>query len=120
EAAVANQLITGELDVAPIQPADFARFDGDDSFKLIDVITGEHYVMFNGSDTSPFKDPEVRRAAAQVVDRTALRDVINPYTAKLIYTLGDENMQCANTDESLLVPLDPEAAAPVLDGVKIR
>ncbi|MEQ3548958.1 ABC transporter substrate-binding protein [Pseudonocardia nematodicida] len=117
--AVANQLLTGELDVAPVGGDEIARFDGDDSFTLTTATTGEYYVMFNGRNGSPFADVDARRALAQMIDREALRQIVGP-EGTAIATLGDENMQCASTDTSLLQTPDPDAATPVLDGVRVN
>lgn len=117
--AVANQLLTGEIDVAPVEAEELSRFEEDDSFGFTTAVTGEYYVMFNHGDTSPFQDEELRRAAAEVIDRDALRDIVDP-EGELIATLGDENMQCANTDDSLLFGQDMDAASDVLDGVSVN
>lgn len=119
EDAVANQLLTGEIDVAPIEAEELTRFEGDDTYGVTTAVTGEYYVMFNHGDSSPFQDEELRRAAAQVVDRDALREIVDP-EGELIATLGDENMQCANTDESLLVGQDVDAASDALDGISVN
>lgn len=118
EDAVANQLLTGEIDVAPIEAEELGRFEGDDSYTFTTAVTGEYYVMFNHREGSPFEDEELRRAAAHLIDRDALREIVDP-EGSLIATLGDENMQCANTDESLLLEQDMDAAAEVLDGVSV-
>ena len=117
--AVANQLLTGEVDVAPVDSEELSRFGGEDSFDVVTAVTGEYYIMFNHNEGHPFADETARRAAAQVIDRTALRDVIDP-EGDVIQTLGDENTKCAVDDESLMVDQDPEAAAKVLDGVSVR
>ena len=117
--AVANQLLTGEIDVAPIEAEELSRFEEDDTFGFTTAVTGEYYVMFNHGDTSPFQDEELRRAVAQVIDRDAMREIVDP-EGELIATLGDENMQCAGTDESLLVEQDADAAADLLDGVSVN
>ena len=119
EDTVANQLLTKELDVAPVTAEELPRFKGEDAFDLTTATTGEYYILFNGRDGSPFEDEKMRRAVAQVVDRDALRDIIDP-EGELISTLGDENMLCANTDDSLLVDQDEDAAKEVLDGVSIN
>lgn len=119
DAAVANQLLTGEIDVAPVEAEELSRFEEDDSFGLTTATTGEYYVMFNHGETSPFQDEELRRAAAEVVDRDALREIVDP-EGELISTLGDENMQCASTDDSLLLEQDMNAASDVLDGVSVN
>ena len=116
--AVANQLLTGEIDVAAVDAEEVSRFEDDDTFGATTAVTGEYYIMFNHKEGRPFADEDVRRAAAQVIDRTALRDVIDP-AGDLITTLGDSKTQCAIDDESLLVEQDPDAAAEQLDGMEV-
>ena len=116
--AVANQLLTGEIDVAAVDAEEVARFDGDDAYEDTVAVTGEYYIMFNHKEGRPFADEDMRRAAAQVIDRTALRDVIDP-AGDVITTLGDAKTACAIDDESLLVDQDPDAAAELLDGTEI-
>lgn len=117
--AVANQLITGEVDVAPVDADELARFEGDDSYDFEHAVTGEAYIMFNHTEDSPFADEEMRRALAQVVDREALRDITYP-VGELIATLGDETMQCASTDFDLLEDNDLDAASEVLEGISVN
>jgi peptide/nickel transport system substrate-binding protein len=117
--AVANQLLTGEIDVAAVDAEEVARFEGDDAYEATVAVTGEYYIMFNHKEGRPFADEDMRRAAAQVIDRTALRDVIDP-AGDVITTLGDAKTACAVDDESLLVEQDPDAAAELLDGTEIN
>lgn len=119
EDAVANQLLTEELDVAPVDSEELSRFKDEDSFDVTTATTGEYYIMFNARDGSPFEEEKMRRAVAQVIDRDALRDIVDP-EGELISAFGDENMLCTNTDESLLVDQDEDAAKKVLDGVSIN
>lgn len=117
--SVSNRLQSGELDIAEVQPVDFKRFNSDDSFDFVENVTGEHYILFNQDEHSPFRDKEKRIAAAKAIDRVAVRDAINP-TAPLEATLGDETMPCANTDEGLLQPYSPDEATAELEGSEIR
>lgn len=119
EDTIANQLLTNELDAAPVASEELPRFKEEDAFDLTTATTGEYYILFNGRDGGPFEDEKMRRAVAQVVDRNALRDIIDP-EGELISTLGDENMLCANTDDSLLVDQNEDAAKEALNGVSIN
>ncbi|MGO2931711.1 ABC transporter substrate-binding protein [Microbacterium sp.] len=116
--AVPNQLSTGELDVAIVPHQDLPRFEGDDYTTEFGVL-GDYFLIFNQSESSPFADEKVRRAAAQVVDQAAFREAVNPL-GELLQSAGDPQLQCVNEDASLLVPQDEEAASPVLEGVTIR
>ena len=116
--AVPNQLLTGELDAANVQVQDLARFE-DSTYELNNSTVGDYFIIFNESETSPFADPAVRTAAAQVIDPSAFMEAVNP-AGQLIYSAGDPDLQCVNTDESLLVEQDEDAAASVLDGLTIR
>lgn len=117
--SIPNQLATGELDVAIVPYQELPRFDEDDTYQTEFGILGDYYLIFNESESSPFADEDVRRAAAQVVDQSAFREAVNPL-GDLLQSAGDPQLQCVNTDESLLVPQDEDAASQVLSGVNIR
>ncbi|PSL00330.1 peptide/nickel transport system substrate-binding protein [Murinocardiopsis flavida] len=119
EDAVANQLLSGELDVAPVEAEELSRFADDGGFGTTTATTGEYYIMFNHRESSPFRDEGLRRAVARLIDREALREIVDP-EGELIATLGDDTMQCANTDESLLLDQDGDAASDALDGVPVK
>lgn len=116
---VANQLLTDELDVAPVTDQELDRFEDEEGYDLTTVTTGEFYILFNHGENSPFQDEEMRRALAQIVDRETLAEIVDP-NGELIATLGDENMQCANTDFSLLEDYNADAASEALDGVQVN
>lgn len=116
---LANQLLTGELDVATIAPQDTARFADSDGFTINPVQLGDIFVIFNESETSPFADESLRRAVAQALSAESFRATVNP-NAELLLSAGDPDVQCVNTDESLLVPQDVDAAREVLSGVTVR
>lgn len=119
EESIANQLTTGELDVAPVGDQELVRFEGQEEFDFATVTTGEFYIMFNRGETSPFQDEDMRRALAQIIDREALRDIIGTH-GELTATLGDETMPCANTDFDLLVDYDAESGREALSGVPVN
>lgn len=115
----ANQLITGEMQLALVPTQDLGRFKGNDNFAISSVPLGDVFIVFNQSEGSPFTDEKLRRAVAQVVDQKAIQATLNP-AADLLNSAGDPDLQCVNTDSSLLVPQDLEAAKKVLDGVTIK
>lgn len=110
-----NQVITGEMDWTPIEHYDVDRFP-EDEWNYSQGATGAYFVIFNTNGV--FGDFEAREAAAQVLDREAFQQVVDP-TSELIAATADEGVQCANDDESYLVEPDPNAAAEVLDGADI-
>lgn len=116
--AIPNMLLTGELDFGNIFYEDAERFEGDD-YTLNTPVLGDYFLIFNETESSPFADPALRAAAAQAINREGFLDATNPL-GELANTVADPNVQCYNTDESLLQPYDPEAAATALAGVKIR
>ena len=116
--AVPNQLLTGELDAANVNVQDLPRFE-DGDFELNGSTVGDYFIIFNETETSPFADPAVRKAAAQVIDPAGFMEAVNP-AGQLNYSAGDPDLQCVNTDASLMVEQDEEAAASVLDGLTIR
>lgn len=119
DGAIPNQLATGELDVAIIPYQELPRFEDDDAYDTEFGVLGDYYLIFNESQSSPFADPALRHAAAQVVDRAAFREAVNPL-GDLLLSAGDPQLQCVNTDESLIVPQDEAAASEALAGVTIR
>lgn len=116
--AVPNQLATGELDVAIVPYQELPRFEND-AYTTEFGALGDYFLIFNESESSPFADESVRRAAAQVVDQAAFREAVNPL-GDLLQSAGDPQLQCVSADESLLVPQDESAASTVLEGVTIR
>ena len=117
---VANQLTTGSLDIASVNYADAARFESQDGFGTTTAVIGDSFLVFNEAPTSPFSNPALRRAVAQVINREAFNQAATSGTGELEASIADSTVECVNTDESLLVPSDPETAAAVLKGVNIR
>lgn len=113
-----NQVLTGEMDFSQLEYHDLERFD-EDEFNFSRGSVGEHFLVFNHSDSSPFQDYENRVAAAQAIDQTAYQAAVNP-EADLIYSAGDAGVQCVIEDPKYMVSHDPDAAAEALDGLDIR
>lgn len=116
--SAANQLATGELEMAQVTVQDLPRFESG-PYEVHTVNVGDFFLIFNETETSPFADPALRLAAAQAIDPEGFRQAVNP-NAELLLSAGDPDLQCVNIDESLLVESDPDAAAQVLDGVRVR
>ncbi|MCQ9369397.1 ABC transporter substrate-binding protein [Brevibacterium sp. 91QC2O2] len=113
----ANEILGGSLDLGVISPTDTDRFQN-----VATIIIGEQYVVFNQADTSPFKDEKLRKAVGQVLLNKNYNQIAYAGKSDDQLTVGDKNMQCANTDASLLQQYDPQAVkdSGVLKGVKMK
>lgn len=111
-----NQVLTGEMDWTPVEHFDVDRFS-EEEWNYSQGAVGAYYVIFNTSGV--FSDVEMREAAAQVIDREAFQQVVDP-TSELIAATADAGVQCANTDESFLIDQDPDAAAELLEGEAVN
>lgn len=113
-----NQVLTGEMDFSQLEYHDVERFD-EEEFNFSRGSVGEHFLVFNHSDSSPFQDYENRVAAAQAIDQEAYQAAVNP-EADLIYSAGDAGVECVIEDPEYMVSHDPDAAAEVLNGLDVR
>lgn len=118
--ATANQLLTGQLDIGFVNAGSLPRFEGNDDFTVTNEAFSDFYVLFNERDSSPFTDPEKRKAVAQVLDRAAFESITSMGEGQVSTQLVAAGTKCSNPDQSPVVALNPEAATSVLDGVKIR
>jgi peptide/nickel transport system substrate-binding protein len=117
---VANQLLTGELDVAEIAPADLERIEGEGSFEVYSVPFAGIWLLFNQREGSPFTDPDLRRAVAQVVSQDGFNAAAYAGQGIAYDTIVAPNVPCALPDDSHLTPEDLEAAREVLDGLSFK
>ncbi|QPZ38167.1 ABC transporter substrate-binding protein [Paramicrobacterium chengjingii] len=113
---VANQLLTGEVDVAEIAPADLERFEGDDNFDITTVPFAGIWLLFNQREGSPFVDPELRHAVAQALSAKAFNDAAYAGQGIPYNTIVAPNVPCALPDDSHVTPVDLDAARKVLEG----
>ncbi|HEY8588651.1 MAG TPA: ABC transporter substrate-binding protein, partial [Naasia sp.] len=118
--ATANLVLSGQLDIAKIQAESMSRFDGMDDHEITVNRFSDFYVIFNQRESSPFTDPALRKAVAQVLDREAFENITSSGTGEISGNMVAADTQCAVDNTANLIPLDPEAAAGVLDGVTIR
>lgn len=120
ESTVANQILSGDLDVAAgLDPATAARFS-DQDFGLTEYTSGSSYLVFNERPGRVFADnPEARQAVARAFDREAFNVAFSDGTAPLLLSVVGSDFAFVNEDESLLEEYDPDAAAETLDGVAI-
>lgn len=113
---VANQLLTGSMDIADIAPADTQRFQGNSGYSVTSVPFAGIWVLFNERPGSPFTDPALRKAVAQAMNQQAFNAAA--YSGKGINynTIVAPNVECALPDSSHLTQQDLAAAKAVLNG----
>ena len=116
--ASANQVLSGQLDLARVMPDSRSRFE--DS-QLVSNPFGNFYLVFNERQGAVFSDAAKREAVAQVLDRNAFDQTTTDGTGELTDTFGSQATECATTPpRPQLTETDAAAAAKVLKGVKIR
>lgn len=118
--ANANELLTGTLDIAPVDSADVGRFDDDPSFSTVDIISSGMFIVFNERPGSPFADEDLRRAVAQAIDQAAYNDVVSAGRADLFTSIASPTSACVLETDEYLTPVDVDAARNVLDGLTFR
>ncbi|NKX54475.1 ABC transporter substrate-binding protein [Arthrobacter mobilis] len=118
--ATANQLISGQLDMGFVNATSLSRFDGNDKFTVTNEPFSDFFVMFNQREGSPFTDPAVRRAVAQVLDRKMFENITSSGFGQVTTQLVAEGTVCSDPAQSPVIPVDTAAAKKVLDGVAIR
>lgn len=118
--STANQLIAGQLDTGAVLPQSIERVENEGSVSVDVKPFSDFYVLFNERESSPFSDPEARRAVAQVLDRETFTDISSQGAGEVAKQMASSTTVCANYDASPVIDLDPEAAADVLDGMKVR
>lgn len=119
--ATANLTLSGDLDVSRIAPDSRTRFEGVDGITVSSFPFGTFYLVFNEREGSPFVDRDVRIGVAEAIDRVAFEKTTTDGTGELATTLASSATECVTGEDSpALIPYDPDAAAKVLAGVKIR
>lgn len=119
EATMANDLLTGALDYAGITGPDAARLSDKTKFDIVPTSILRMYVVINQHPGHPGADPKVRHAIAQALSAKDFNQVLTKGTGKVMLSVVDDKVQCANTDASLVTQPDPAAAKQVLSGLKI-
>lgn len=117
---VANQLLTGEMDVSDIAPADMQRFEGNKDYAVTTVPFAGIFILFNQRPGSPFTDPALRKAVAQAVNQQAFNAAAYagkgiPYNSIVAPTVA-----CVLPDNSKLTKEDAAAAKSVLSGKSFK
>ncbi|MGH3585549.1 MAG: ABC transporter substrate-binding protein, partial [Pseudonocardia sp.] len=117
DSARANALLTGGMDIADINTEDMTRFDDQEGYTTHRLPYLALYLLFNERPGRVFADEAPRRAVVQALSREALNSAASGGLGSLAVTFSHEAVPCANTDPSVLVPQDVEAARGVLAGL---
>jgi peptide/nickel transport system substrate-binding protein len=114
--ATENEIKGGTLDVGLISLANVSDFPNTAAIEV-----GENFIVFNESEHSPFRDPELRRAVAALLSPQDYSEITAAGLDPVNYTTGSDALACANTDPSLVQPYDPEPVieSGILQGVQI-
>ena len=116
--SVANRLATGDLDIAGIAHEELERFEGDD-YTIQNRYSGDYFIIFNQSESSPFTDQNLRKAVAQAVNQQGFIEATNPL-GHTTTSVGDVSVPCYLEDPSLLQEYNTDAASQLLAGLKIK
>ncbi len=120
----ANQLQSGDLDIANVPDDNADRFAGMDGYTSTVVDLAGAYILFNNRDGSggPFAGgpQDLRVAVAQALSRESFNQAVSSGVAPLYNTVASSEFACALQDDSHLYAQDVDAAAKLLDGVTIR
>jgi peptide/nickel transport system substrate-binding protein len=113
---VANQLLTGQLDLSDIQPADQNRFEKKPGYGVTSIPFAGIFLLFNERPGSPFTDPALRKAVAQAVSQQAFNAAA--YAGKGIHynSIVAPTVPCVLPNDSYLTKQDVAAAKKVLTG----
>jgi peptide/nickel transport system substrate-binding protein len=117
---VANQLLTGELDVSDIAPADTQRFEGNKDYSVSTVPFAGIFVLFNQRPGSPFTDPALRKAVAQLMNQQAFNAAAYAGKGIAYNSIVAPTVACALPDNSSLTKEDEAAAKAVLNGKSFK
>ncbi|GAA4477759.1 ABC transporter substrate-binding protein [Enteractinococcus fodinae] len=117
--SIANGLLTGTLDIANITGEPMERFDGNDDFNTERYPAAVQFIMFNEREGTPFAEEENRRAVAQALDREAFNQAATNGNGELLASFVPEEVQCALTDDTLLLPQDVDSSQSVLQDSEV-
>ncbi|BCW84061.1 ABC transporter substrate-binding protein [Paenarthrobacter ureafaciens] len=113
---VANQLLTGEMDVSDIAPADVQRFEGNNDYTVTSVPFAGIFLLFNQRPGSPFTDPALRKAVAQLMNQQAFNAAAYAGKGITYNSIVAPTVPCVLPDNSSLTKEDAAAAKAVLAG----
>ncbi|MBO0982652.1 ABC transporter substrate-binding protein [Rathayibacter sp. SD072] len=115
-ATAANQLSTGELDVATVAPADSERFSDEAAFGTATVPANGTWLLFNEREGHPFTDPALRKAVAQAIDPQAFDAAAYGGKGFEMFSIVAPNIPFALTDDEYLTKKNLDEAREVLEG----
>lgn len=118
--ATANLVISDQLDIAKIQAQTMDRFADMDGYDMSVNRFSDYYLIFNEREGSVFTDEALRLATAQAIDREMFEQVTSLGTGEIATTFVSSETACAPASNPSIPAFDPDAAAAVLGGVKIR
>lgn len=113
---VANQLLTGEMDVSDIAPADTARFESNKDYTITTVPFAGIFLLFNQRPGSPFTNPALRKAVAQLMNQKAFNGAAYANKGITYNSIVAPTVACALQDNSHITKEDATAAKAVLAG----
>ncbi|QTG82088.1 ABC transporter substrate-binding protein [Arthrobacter crystallopoietes] len=116
----ANLLLSDQLDIIQIDGALMERFQNEPAYTVAAQPFSDFFVVFNQREGSPFRDPEIRKAVAQVLDAKTFEDITSNGHGQTSRSLVAEGTTCAAPEEAPVIKSNPEAAKKVLKGVDIR
>ena len=116
----ANLLLSNQLDIIQIDGALMERFKNEPDYTVSTQPFSDFYVIFNQREGSPFRNPEARKAVAQVLDAKTFEGITSNGHGQASRSLVAEGTTCAAPDKAPVIQSDPEAAKKVLQGVNIR
>ncbi|WP_165384213.1 ABC transporter substrate-binding protein [Leucobacter triazinivorans] len=118
--SITNNLLTGAYDTAGLNAQSIERFEGNDDFESQRFAVAVSYIVFNQRPGSVFADEKNRQAVAQSISWEAFDQATNGGAGDRLTSFAASDVQCVNTDESLLLESGDAAASKPLEGLTIR
>lgn len=119
----ANLLQSGGVDVTRFYDSNALQFTESEDFSYATTNASAYSLVFNqteGSGSVLVDAPELRAGIAQAISREGFNDAALDGLGTPLTSITYIQSPCVSSDESLLQPYDPAAAATVLDGVTLR
>ncbi|MCX2746854.1 ABC transporter substrate-binding protein [Arthrobacter sp. MI7-26] len=118
--SVANQLLTGTVDIANLTTKDMDRFKADQGYGTAKFPIASYYVMFNERPGHPFTDTTLRQSVAKAIRQQAFNQAASGGLGELYTSFASPGVPCANTDASILIKENTVEAKPKLTGLKVN
>jgi peptide/nickel transport system substrate-binding protein len=113
--AVVAQLLTGELDIAAVEPVNLEAFQNVDHINLVTKLEPNTFFIAINNSREPFDDPEVRRALTLSINRQEIVDEILLGYAQLATSAYSPAFGDFYNDTIEPYPYDPDQAAQVME-----